>query len=120
MNGKPEEKNPWMGLGVTEGSQKRADVDRTGQLGALPALWWPETAIAEEQLLAVAAEEQEEEPTAERRGTECLPVATALPSSPTPEKLKRFPATSVGRRKQKQKKAHRTVHPFRRRCKMSY
>ena len=61
-----KKKNPWMGSEVTEGSQKKADVDRTTQA---------RNGRCKEQLLAVAAEERMEEPMAVQRGTVCLPAA---------------------------------------------
>lgn len=48
-------KNPLMGFEVTEGSQKKAKMDKTA-LTASPLLWWPERAAWEKPFLLVAAE----------------------------------------------------------------
>lgn len=68
-----KKKNPWMGSEVTEGSQKKADVDRTTQSASCTVV--ARNGRCKEQLLAVAAEERMEEPMAVQRGTVCLPAA---------------------------------------------
>lgn len=57
-----KKKNPWMGSEVTEGSQKKADVDRTTRSASCTVV--ARNGRCKEQLLAVAAEERMEEPMA--------------------------------------------------------